>query len=125
MQKQTVGLKFHLIIPQRVTIIHDTRIKFNENKDVLKDLNKITSTYDWFPYEYINAEVNNKLDKTKGRLVGDEMEKESIDYVEYLIQDSNWLNMITIEVDKFLVDSEYINFFMQMYTKCIKDDGST
>ena len=66
LQKQTIGLKCYLTIPRRVTILHDNRIDFNENKDVFKDLNEVPPSYYWFPYEYIDTEVNKKLDKTKG-----------------------------------------------------------
>ena len=48
----------------------------------------------------------NKIDKTKGRLAGDEMEKETKHYVEYLNHDPNWLKTITIEIDKFLINCE-------------------
>ena len=40
------------------------------------------------------------------------MEKETKHYVEYLNHDPNKLKKITIEIDKFLIDPEYINFFM-------------
>ena len=73
MQKK-IGLKCYLTIPRCVTIIYDNQIDFNENKDVLKDLNEVPPPDDWFPYEYIDDEVNKKLDKTKGRLSGNEME---------------------------------------------------
>ena len=52
------------------------------------------------------------------------MEKETKHYVEYLNHDPNWLKTITIEIDKLLINSEYINFFVQMYMKWSKDDGS-
>ena len=71
-------------------------VDFNENKDLFKDLNKFPLSYDSFPYEYIDNEVNKKLDKTKGQLAGDEMEKETKHYVEYLNHDPNWLKTITI-----------------------------
>ena len=53
------------------------------------------------------------------------MEKYTKHYVESINQYPNWLKMITIYIDKFLIDSEYIDFFMQMYMKYSKDDGST
>ena len=53
------------------------------------------------------------------------MERETKHYVESLNHDPNWLNTITIEIDKFLINHEYINFFIIMYIQCIKDDGST
>ena len=104
-----------MIIPQCVTIIHDNRIDFNKNKYLFKDYNEVTLSDDFFPYEYIDAEVNKKLEKTKGRLVGDEMENETKHYVESLNHDPNWLNTITIGIDKLLIDSKYIKFFIQMY----------
>ena len=69
----------------------------------------------WFPYEYIDDEVKKKLDETKGQLAGDEMEKETKHYVESLNHDPNWLKKILIEIDKSLINCEYIAFFMLMY----------
>ena len=73
MQKRTIGLKYYLTIPRRGTIIHDNLIDFNENRDLLKELNEVPPSNNWFPYEYIDAEVNNKLDQTKGQLAGNEI----------------------------------------------------
>ena len=53
------------------------------------------------------------------------MEKETKHYVEYLNHDPNWLNIITIEIDKFLINREYIDFFIKMYMQWSKYDGST
>ena len=76
---------------------------------MLKYLNEVPPSDDWFPYGYIDAEVNKKLDEIKGRLVGDETEKENKNHVENLNQNPNWLKNITIEIYKFLIDCEYIN----------------
>ena len=38
------------------------------------NLNEFPPSDDWLPYEYIDAEVTKKLDKTEGQLVGNEME---------------------------------------------------
>ena len=65
MQKQTIGLQSYLTIPRRVTILHENRIEFNENKDVFKYLNDVPPSDDWFPYEYIDEEVNKKLEKNQ------------------------------------------------------------
>ena len=81
LQKQTIGLQCYLTIPRRVTILYDNQIDFNENINVFEDLNEFPPSYDWFPYEYIDSEVNKKLEKTKGRLAGDEMEKETKHYL--------------------------------------------
>ena len=53
------------------------------------------------------------------------MEKETKHYVEYINHDSNWLKAITVEIDKLLVDSEYIKLFVQIYMQWRKEDGST
>ena len=45
--------------------------------------------------------------------------------MEYLNHDPNWLKNITIEIDNFLINHEYIEFFMQNYIKWSKDGGST
>ena len=72
-RNKTIGLQYCLTIPRCVTIIDENQIDFNGNKDVLKHLNVVPTSDDWFPYEYIDAEVNKKLDKTKRQLAGDEM----------------------------------------------------
>ena len=71
-----------------------------------KDLNEVLSSDDWFSYEYIDAEFNKKLYKTKGRLTVNEMVKETKNYVKYLNHDPNRLKTITIEIDKFMIDPE-------------------
>ena len=96
MQKQKTGLQCYLTIPRRVTIPCDNIIDFNENRYLFKDLNEVSPSDDWFPYEYIDAEFNKKVDKTKGRLAGNEMEKETKHYVEYLNHNPNFLKTITI-----------------------------
>ena len=53
------------------------------------------------------------------------MEKEIKHYVQSLNHNINWLTMITIEIDKFLIDHEYIDFFMQIYRQRRKDNSST
>ena len=42
----------------------------------------------------------------------------------YLNQNPNWLKTITIEIDKFLIYCEYIEFFVQMYMQWSKFEGS-
>ena len=44
--------------------------------------------------------------------------------MESLNHDPNRLKTIIIEVDNFLIDRGYINFFMKMYMQRRKDDGS-
>ena len=125
LQKQTIGLQYHLTIPRRVKIIHDNQIDFNENIYVLKDLNEVPPSDYSFPYECIDAEAKKKVIKTKGQLARDEIEKETKHYMESLNHNPNWLKTISIEINNFLIDREYIEFFMQMYMQRRKDNGST
>ena len=82
LQKQTIGLKFHITIPRRVIIIHENLIDFNENRDVFEYLNDVPASYGWFPCEYIDTDIRKKVNKTKEQLAGDEMEKETKHYME-------------------------------------------
>ena len=90
---------------------------------MFKDLDEVSPSDDWFPYEYIDAEVKKKIDKTKGKLADNEMEKETKHYVEYLNHDPNRSRKISIEIDKFLINCEYIEFFIHMYMQWSKDNG--
>ena len=51
------------------------------------------------------------------------MEKETKHYLEYFNHDTDWLKTIIIEIDRLLIDSEYINLLMQIYMQWRKDDG--
>ena len=73
-QKQTIGLQCYLTIPRHVTMIYDNIIDFDKYRSLYKYLNEVSPSDDWLPNEYIDAEFNKKLDKTKGRLAGNEME---------------------------------------------------
>ena len=73
---------------------------------MFKYLNEVPPSYDWFPYEYIDAEVKTKIDETKRQLAGNEMEKETKHYVEYINHKPNWLKKMSIEIDKFLINGE-------------------
>ena len=97
----------------------------NENRNLFKDLNKVPPSDDWFPYEYIDGEVKKKIDKTRSQLAGNEMEKETKHYVEYLNHDPNWLKKFSIEIGMLLINREYIDLFMKIYMKWSKDDGYT
>ena len=63
---------------------------------MFKDLNEVTPSDDWLPYEYIDSDINKKLDKAKGQLAEYNMDKETKHYVEYLNHGPNWLKKITI-----------------------------
>ena len=53
------------------------------------------------------------------------MENEIRHYVESLNHNTQWVRIIMIDINKLLVDCEYIDFFMQIYMQWIKDSGYT
>ena len=59
--RKTIGLQCYLTIPRHVTIIYDNQIYFNENKYVFRYFNEVPPSYDWFSYEYIDAEIKNYI----------------------------------------------------------------
>ena len=53
------------------------------------------------------------------------MENEIRRYVEYLNYDPQWVRIITNDINKLLVDREYIGFLVQIYMQWSKDNGYT
>ena len=104
LHKTTIGLICHQTFPRRFTILHENIIDLNENRNLFKDLNKVPPSDDWFPYEYIDAEIKKKVDDAKRQIAGDKMEEETKNYVESLNHDPNWLKKFSIEIDNFLIN---------------------
>ena len=52
---------------------------------MFKYLNDVPPSDYWFPYEYMYAEVKEKVNETKGQLAGNEMEKEYTGYHRHMI----------------------------------------
>ena len=76
----------------------------------------------WFPNKYIEAEIKKKLDKTRGQLSSDEMEYEIRQYINYLNHDPIWVRRITNNINRLLVNREYIDFFMKIYMQWSSDN---
>ena len=53
------------------------------------------------------------------------MENEIRHYVESLNHDPQWVRKISNDINKLLVDHEYIDFFMQIYMQWRKYNGYT
>ena len=89
------------------------------------NLHDVPTSESWFPNKYIEAEIKNKLDKTGGQLSSYEMENEIRHYIESLNNDPQWVRIITNDINKLLVDREYIDFFVKIYMQWSKDNGYT
>ena len=114
-QKKTIGLQCLHTIPRRVTFLHDDRMKFNIHKNVFSDLDGISTSETWFPKKYIEDEINKKLDKTRDELASDEIAYDIREYIDCLQHDHYWVGRIKNDINKLLVNREYIDFLIQIY----------
>ena len=89
------------------------------------NLHDVPTSENWFSNKYIEVDIKKKLDKTREQLASDEMENEIRDYVESLNHNHHWVRRITCDINKVLVDREYIYLFMQIYMQWSKDNGYT
>ena len=124
-QKITIGLKCLQTIPRRVTFLHDNQINLNIHKNVFRNLYVDPTLETWFPNKYIEAEIKKKLEKTRVQLASDEMENEIRHYIDSINHDPHWVRIITNDINKLLVNREYIDFFMQIYMQWISDNSYT
>ena len=90
-------------------------MNINTQKNVLRDLDGISTSETWFPRKYIDDEINKKVDKTRDELASDEMVYEIRQYIDSLNHNSIWVQTITNAINKLLFNSGYIDFFMQIY----------
>ena len=124
-RKKIIRLQCLQTIPRRVTFLHDDRINLNIHKNVFRNLYDVPTSETWFPNKYIEADIKKKLDKTRGKLASDEMENEIRHYIDSLNQNPQWVRIITNDVNKLLVEREYIDVSMKIYMQWIKDNGYT
>ena len=92
---------------------------------MFSNLHHVPTSKNWFPNKYTEVDIKKKLEKTREKLAGDEMENEIRHYVESLNHNPQWVRRITIDINKLLVDREYIDFFMKIHMQWIKDNGYT
>ena len=90
-------------------------MNFNIHKNVFKDLDGISTSETWFPNKYIEDEIKKKVDKTGDQLASDEMAYDIRKYIDCLKHDPSWVGRIKNDINKLLVNREYIDFFIQIY----------
>ena len=86
-------------------------------------LNVDPTSETWFPNKYIEDEIKKKVDKTRGRLASDEMEYDIRQYIDSLKHYPFWVGRITNDINKLLVNREYIDFFMNIYMQWSSDNS--
>ena len=77
----------------------------------------------WFPNKYIEDEIKKKIDKTREQLASDEMAYDIRQYIDSLKHDPFWLGRINNDINKLLVNREYIDFFIQIYIQWSSDNS--
>ena len=122
-QNKTIGLQCLHTIPRRVTFLHDNRTNFNIHKNVFRDLNVDATSETWFLNRYIEDEIKNKKEKTRGRLASDEMAYDIRHCIDCLENDPFWVGRIKNDINKLLVNREYIEFFIQKYEQWSSDNS--
>ena len=88
---------------------------------MFRNLYDVPTSENWFPNKYIETEIKKKLDKTRGQIASDKTVNEIRHCVESLNHDPQWVRRITIDINKLLVEREYIEFFVQIYIQWSKD----
>ena len=69
----------------------------------------------WFPNKYIEDDIKKKVDKTREQLASDEMTYDIRQYIDSLKHNPFWVGRIKNDINKLLVNREYIDFFNQIY----------
>ena len=114
-QTKTIGLQCLHTIPRRVTFLHDDRMNINTQKNVFRDLDGISTSETWFLKKYIDDEIKKKVDNTRDQLASDEMAYDIRQYIHCLQHDPFGVGRIKNDINKLLVNREYIEFFIQSY----------
>ena len=79
------------------------------------DLDGNSTSETWFPNKYIEDEIEKKVEKNIEQLASDEMAYDIRQYIDCLQHDHFWVGRIKNDINKLLVNHEYINFFIQIY----------
>ena len=90
---------------------------------MFRDLDVDPTSETWFTNKYIEDDIKKKVDKTRGQLASDEMEYEIRQYIDSLYHNPIWVQGITNDINRLLVNREYIDFFMQIYMQWSSDNS--
>ena len=82
---------------------------------MFRDLDGISTSVTFFPRKFIDDEIKKRLDETRDQLASDKMAYDIRHYIHCLQHDHYWLGRIKNDINKLLVNREYIDFFIQIY----------
>ena len=90
-------------------------MNINTQKNVFRDLYGISTSETLFLSKYIDDEIKKKVDKTRDQLASDEMAYDIRHYIHFLQHDHFWVERIQNDINKLLVNREYIDLFILIY----------
>ena len=90
-------------------------MNLNTHKNVFRYLYGISTSETWFLKKYNEDEIKKKVDKTRDKLASDEMAYDIIQYIDCLQHNTSWVGRIKNDINKLLVNREYIDFFVRIY----------
>ena len=67
--------------------------------------------------------IKKKIYNTRDELASDEMEYDIRHYIHFLQHDPFWVGRIKNDINKLLVNREYIDFFIRIYEKWSSDNS--
>ena len=90
---------------------------------MFRDLEGISTSETFFPKKYIDDDIKKKVDKTRDQLESDEMAYDIRHYLHCLQHGHSWVGIFKNDINKLLVNREYIDFFIQIYEKWSSDNS--
>ena len=78
-------------------------------------LDGISTSETFFQNKFIDDEIKKRVDKTRDQLASDRMEYDIRHDIHCLQHDHFWVGRIKNDINKLIVNREYIEFFIQIY----------
>ena len=120
----TIGMQCNNIIPRKIQVLFDNRIKKEQQGLLYNALDTESREKNWFSMEYVRARVVARVTETKQSLQVPNRKKNIQKYIKVLSHNSKWLSSVCEDINRLLMERDYIKFFIDMYMQWVGDDGS-
>ena len=90
---------------------------------MFRDLDGISTSETFFPKKYIDDEIKKKVDKTRDQLASDKMASDIRHYIHCIKHNHFWVGRIKNDINKLLVNREYIDIFIKIYEQWSSDNS--
>ena len=81
----------------------------------MRDLDGISTSVTFFPKQIIDDKIKKRVDEARDQLASDKMSSDIRHYINCLQHDHFWVGRIKNDINKLLVNREYIDFFIIIY----------